>query len=160
MHGDDGGLDYLEIIAKTLGGDVDNEDGIFSYEDEEDDDKESDEDDGCRNKKKALAKKAHPSRQYKDVMTRSCDTNKHEACDLAAKVRSCLEAMPDVRPSLPPTQQNGDDAMIMKRIELEMARDDTMDARFSAMLTNPNCPTALVESMTAHFMKQIQAREC
>ena len=28
MHGDDGGLDYLEIIARSLGGDIDNEDGI------------------------------------------------------------------------------------------------------------------------------------
>ena len=40
VQGDNGGLDYLEIIASSLGGDVDNEDGIFS--DEDDDDSECD----------------------------------------------------------------------------------------------------------------------
>ena len=57
-----------------------------------------------------------------------------------------------------PKQEIGE-ALILKRLEWEMARDDTMDDRFSAMLTNPNCPNALVESMTAHSMKQLQARE-
>jgi hypothetical protein len=50
MQGDDGGLDYLEIIARSLGGDVDNEDGIFS--EGSDDDSESGDDDVPNMKKK------------------------------------------------------------------------------------------------------------
>ena len=157
MHGDDGGLDYLEIIARSLGGDVDNEDGIFSDEDEHEDDNESDEDDDGRNRKKTNAKKAHPSRQYKSLMARK-DDKKNNGGDLAAKVGSYLEAITGAK--APPTnQQNGDDGLTLTRLELEMARDDKMDDRFFAMLTNPNCPAALVESMMAHFMKQLQDRD-
>jgi len=156
MHGDDGGLDYLEIIARSLGGDVDNEDGVCS--DDEDDDDESDDDaDDDRSKKKSNADKAHPPRQYKTMMARKGDNNKREGGDLAAKVGSYLEAMTPARQP-PTTKEQPGDGMIMKRLELEMARDDKMDDRFSAMLTNPNCPAALVESMTAHFMKQLEAR--
>ena len=78
--------------------------------------------------------------------------------DLAAKVGTYLEAITDARPT-PPPKQEVEEALILKRLELGMAMDDKMDDRFSAMLTNPNCPAALVESMTAHFMKQLQARE-
>ena len=89
------------------------------------------------------------------MMTRKGD--KKEG-DLAAKVGSYLEAITDARPPPPPKQEVGE-ALILKRLELEMARDGKMDDRFSAMLTNPNCPAALVESMTAHFMKQLQDRD-
>ena len=99
--------------------------------------------------------KAHPSREYKSVMARRGDKKDG---DLASKVGSYLDAITDARPP-PPSKQEAGEALMMKRLELEMARDDKMDDRFSAMLTNPNCPTALVESMTAHFMKQIQGRE-
>jgi hypothetical protein len=92
MDGDDGnngGKEYLELIAQTLGGDVDNEEELFDSEDESDEDK--DEDDtakGNLKRKKAIAAKAHNSLTYKSVMS----TRRNEK-DLSTKVGTYLKSL-------------------------------------------------------------------
>ena len=66
MHGDDGGLDYLEIIARSLGGDVDNEDGIFSDEDDDDSESDNDEDD-CPSRTKNQCVKGSSFSEIQDI---------------------------------------------------------------------------------------------
>ena len=61
----DGGKDYLEMICKTMGDEVDNEDGCSDSDEDDVLEISEDEDEGSASKKMKMASKAHKPRPYK-----------------------------------------------------------------------------------------------
>jgi hypothetical protein len=77
--------------------------------------------------------------------------------DLSAKVGTYLKSLKEKKPTMKDAETRRLEFERDKEIKREL-QNDKMDARFSLLLTNPSCPAALVEEMTAHFTRQLKSR--
>jgi len=141
-----GGNRFLDIIVKTLGNDIDNEEGIDDVDDAVNDE------DQRETAREAIEAVAHRKRQRKSVTTlfqKEPTADETQAARINDKVENFLDNM---------KQPSSDRELQLKKMQIDMEHQAKADDRMASIMTSKDCPPELRERLINYFAEEKEKR--